>query len=142
VLFASALVLGVMDEPTFVMAVGAISLSMLVTPLLVRLSNWLARRLKGPRELASGVSETVPGVPEQRVLIGGHGRVGHTVAMLLHASGVPFAAFDTDPERVAQGRAAGQQVLYGDISDPELLAAAHAERAALIVITIDHPATV
>ena len=61
-------------------------------------------------------------------------------AFLLQASGVPFVSFDTDPERVAQGRAHGQPVLYGDISDPELLAAAHAERASLVVLTIEHGA--
>jgi len=38
---------------------------------------------------------------------------------------------------VAQGRADGHQVLYGDISDPELLAAVHAERASLVVIAVD-----
>jgi voltage-gated potassium channel Kch len=42
---------------------------------------------------------------------------------------------------VAQGRADDQPVLYGDISDPELLAAAHVERASLIVLTIDRPVT-
>ena len=31
--------------------------------------------------------------------------------------------------------------MYGDTSDPELLAAAHAERASLVVLTIDHSAT-
>ena len=74
-------------------------------------------------------------------MIGGYGRMGHTIATLLQASGVPFVAFDTNPERVKQGRADGQLVLYGDISDPELLAAAHAERASLVVLTIDHGAT-
>jgi voltage-gated potassium channel Kch len=122
------------------MAVGVISLSMLVTPLLVRLGNWIAKCLEG-RCKAADVTGTIPGAPEQRVLIGGHGRVGHTIATLLQASGIPVVAFDTDPERVAQGDSAGHDVLYGDISDPELLAAAHAERATLIVITIDHPET-
>jgi voltage-gated potassium channel Kch len=83
----------------------------------------------------------MPDPSEQRVLIGGYGRVGHTIGTLLQASGIPFVAFDKDPARVAQGRAAGLHVLYGDISDPELLAAAHAERASAIVVTVDHPAT-
>jgi CPA2 family monovalent cation:H+ antiporter-2 len=59
----------------------------------------------------------------------------------LHSSGVPFLAFDTDPKRVEQGRADGHQVLYGDISDPNLLASVHAELAALVVITVDDSAT-
>jgi voltage-gated potassium channel Kch len=39
------------------------------------------------------------------------------------------------------GRAAGHLVMYGDIADAGLLATANAERAALIVITIDDPRT-
>ena len=141
VLFGSALVLGVIDEATFIMAVGVISLSMLLTPLLVRAGDGLARRLEGKRNDSQGLPGEVLDVPERRVLIGGYGRMGHTIATLLQASGIPFVAFDTNPERVEQGRAYGQPVLYGDISDPELLAAAHAERASLVVLTIDHGAT-
>lgn len=138
VLFGSALVLEVIDEATFIMAVGVISLSMLLTPLLVRIGNALANRFEG-RDTESPVApDDILDEPQKRVLIGGYGRMGHTIATLLQASGIPFAAFDTNPERVAQGRAHGQPVLYGDISDPELLAAAHAGRASLVVLTIDH----
>ena len=141
VLFGSALVLEVIDESVFVMAVGVISLSMLLTPLLVRTGNALAARLDKP---SGGTAEQTVDIPipaERMVLIGGYGRMGHTVATLLQSSGVPFVAFDNDPARVSLGRSAGQPVLYGDISDPALLAAAHAERASLIVLTIDHAGT-
>ncbi len=140
VLFGSALVLDVIDEATFIMAVGVISLTMLVTPLLVRIGNGLACQLEGQHIKFHGAPNEILDAPEQRVLIGGYGRMGHTIATLLQASGIPFVSFDTDPERVAQGRAHGQPVLYGDISDPELLAAAHAERASLVVLTIEHSA--
>jgi len=141
VLFGSALVLGVIDEAAFIMAIAAISLSMLVTPLLVRFGDRLATRFEGKRNLSQDLSTDVQEVSERQVLIGGYGRMGHTVATLLQTSGIPFIAFDTNPERVEQGRACGQTVLYGDISDPDLLAAAHAERASLVVLTIGHSAT-
>jgi glutathione-regulated potassium-efflux system protein KefB len=141
VLFGSALVLDVIDEATFIMAIAVISLSMLVTPLLVRVGDRLASRLDGKHNGSQGLPTDVQEVSEMQVLIGGYGRMGHTVATLLQASGISFVAFDTNPGRVEQGRAYGQPVLYGDISDPELLAAAHAERATLVVLTIDHDAT-
>ena len=72
-----------------------------------------------------------------RVIIGGYGRVGHTVAAVLSCNGIPFLAVDTDPARVARGKADGFPVFYGDIGDPELLAAAGAGRADLVVLTID-----
>jgi glutathione-regulated potassium-efflux system protein KefB len=139
VLFGSALVLGVVDQATFVMGVGVISMSMLLTPLLVRLGHGLASRLEKRSQSRHVYAREAPDVPPQ-VLIGGYGRVGHTIATLLQSSGIPFVAFDTDPERVAQGRSIGQEVLYGDVSDPELLAAVHAERAGLVIVTVDHPA--
>jgi glutathione-regulated potassium-efflux system ancillary protein KefC len=141
VLFGSALVLKVIDEAVFVMAVGVISLSMLLTPMLVRAGNALATRLENRGNEVGKQGEAIPETVEPMVLIGGYGRMGHTVATLLQSSGIPFVAFDTNPARVAQGRADDHSVLYGDISDPALLAATHAERARLIVLTLDHADT-
>jgi glutathione-regulated potassium-efflux system protein KefB len=142
VLFGSALALKVIDEGTFIMAVAVISLSMLITPLLIRFGDRLARSLEGKQR--AGDDHTAKGVEvaERSVLIGGYGRVGHTVATLLQASGIPFVAFDTNPDHVKRGQADGLPVHYGDISDPELLAAAHVERCSLVVLTIDRSATV
>jgi glutathione-regulated potassium-efflux system protein KefB len=137
VLFGSALALEVIDETTFVMAVGVISLSMLLTPLLVRFGNALAHHFEDQQKAPDGIRSEVLEVPEQQVLIGGYGRMGHTIATLFEASEIPFVALDVDPERIAKGRAYGHPVLYGDISDPELLAAAHAEQAVLVVLTIN-----
>ena len=141
VLFGSALVLGIIDESIFVMAVAVISMSMLLTPLLVGVGDRLARRFEGGRKEFEGLPSDILEVSERRVLIGGYGRMGHTVATLLDKSGIPFVAFDIDPERVKQGRALGHPVLYGDISDAGLLAAAHAELFSLVVLTVDGSAT-
>lgn len=95
------------------------------------LSQWLSR-------LGSRTPETptaTEAVPEQHVLLGGYGRVGHTIAVLLKAKGIPFVAYDTDPARVAQGQADGHAVYYGNLSDPELLSAIQAEKASLVIMT-------
>ncbi|WP_321527867.1 cation:proton antiporter [Sedimenticola selenatireducens] len=142
VLFGSALALKVIDEEIFIMSVAVISLSMMFTPLLIRLGDWLARYLEKSSHGSSVPSREGLELEERSVLIGGYGRVGHTVATLLQTSGIPFIAFDTNPAHVKRGTANGHPVLYGDISDPELLAAAHAERSSLVVLTIDHGPTV
>ncbi|WP_029134974.1 cation:proton antiporter [Sedimenticola selenatireducens] len=142
VLFGSALALKVIDEEIFIMSVAVISLSMMFTPLLIRLGDWLARYLEKSSHGSSAPSREGLELEERSVLIGGYGRVGHTVATLLQTSGIPFIAFDTNPAHVKRGTANGHPVLYGDISDPELLAAAHAERSSLVVLTIDHGPTV
>ncbi len=137
VLFSSAAALQVIDDRTFILAVGVISVSMLITPLLVRLSDVLAKWLDSGQSDESLRYPADRGEVGKRVVIGGYGRVGHTVAVLLHTSGVPFVVFDTRPDRVSQGKKDGFPVYYGDISDPDLLAAAEVGSASLVVLTID-----
>jgi glutathione-regulated potassium-efflux system protein KefB len=138
VLLGAAKALAVVDDATFILGIGVISVSMLVTPLLVRLGDLLATRLERPVPAPEGSRyRPQPGETEARVILAGYGRVGHTVAVLLHSSGVPFIAFDRDPARVARGQADGFPVYYGDIASAELLAAAQLERASLLVLAID-----
>jgi len=127
----------VLDTRLGQIAITSVLISLVAGTLLVRFNQAIASRfalrtaedgLPLPASLAATARE---------VVIAGYGRVGHTVAVLLHSSGIPFVAFDTDPVRVAKGRADGFPVSYGDISDPSLLAAIQVERASLVVITVD-----
>lgn len=139
-LVAIALDSKVIDAQLGQIAITSVLLSMIGGALLIRFNGAIATRLAAAPAAEAPSAAELPEA-ERQVVIGGYGRVGHTIAVLLHSSGVPFVAFDTDPKRVAQGRADGHAVSYGDLSDPELLAAIHVERAALVVITIDRPAT-
>jgi glutathione-regulated potassium-efflux system protein KefB len=139
VLLGTAKALGVVSDGNFVLGAALISVSMMLTPLLVSVGNRLADRLessqKDPEAEASPV--TAPG----QVVIAGYGRVGHSVAVLLHQSGVPVRIFEKAPERVAQGRKDGFPVYFGDIADPHLLAASRVDQAALVILAVDHPRT-
>jgi CPA2 family monovalent cation:H+ antiporter-2 len=130
------------DAPLGQIAMTSVLLSMVVGALLIRfnrvIATWLAGSARGDEP---GLPDAPLALPEQQVVIGGYGRVGHTIAVLLKTSGVPFMAFDTDPKRVAQGRSDGHAVLYGDIGDPELLVAIQVKRASLVVITVDQATT-
>jgi glutathione-regulated potassium-efflux system protein KefB len=142
VIFGSAKALGVITDLTFAISVGVISVSMLLTPLLIRLGDRLARRQESREADTGTLSHDLKGEDSGvRVIIGGYGRVGHTVAVLLHGSGVPFIAFDSNPVRVAQGQQDGFRVFYGDIGDPQLLVAAHVERVDLVIVTVDDVST-
>lgn len=140
-LVAIALDSGVIGGELGQIAIASVLLAMIAGAVLIRFNGVIAPRLAGaPRRETTAIPE-LPDTPERRVVIGGYGRVGHTVAVLLHASGVPFVAFDTDPKRAAQGRADGFQVFYGDVSDPGLLSAIHVERASLVVLSVDRSDT-
>ncbi|MFZ1704675.1 MAG: NAD-binding protein, partial [Saprospiraceae bacterium] len=137
-LLAIALDAKVIDLDVGQIALTAVLFSMIAGAFLIHFNYAIATRLVNVRhDVDRGIAHTVSGAPEPQVIIGGYGRVGHTIAVLLKASSVPFVAFDTDLIRVAQGRADGYQVQYGDISDAEFLAAIHVERTSLVIITVD-----
>ncbi len=141
-LIAIALDSSVLDITLGQIAITSVLLSMIAGAILIRFNGPIVNRLitNDDSETDLNASETSQSTPEQRVVIGGYGRVGHTIAVLLHSHGIPFVALDTDPQRVAQGRADGHQVFFGSITDPGLLATIHVERASLLIITVDRTA--
>ncbi|MEX2469629.1 MAG: cation:proton antiporter [Pseudohongiellaceae bacterium] len=123
---------------------ASVLLSMVVGAFLIQFNARLAMLLSGGKpsvsaEAVKGTDNTELEADTPTVVIGGYGRVGHAIAVLLKEKGVPCVAFDVDAERVARGRADGYRVLYGDIGDIDLLSAFHAERAALVVLTLSDP---
>lgn len=136
-LLAIALDASVVDGETGQIVLNAVLFSLIGGVLLIRYNQEIASRLAGPKAKPLQPADQLAGLPVPQVLIGGYGRVGHTIAVLLKSSGVDFIAFDNDPKRVKQGRADGHAVLYGDIADQELLTAARAEQASLAIVTVD-----
>ena len=141
-LLAVALNSKVIDARLGQIALISVLFSMVLGALLIRFNQAIAARLAGSASKpVTGMADQFHDAPEKHVLIGGYGRMGHTIAVLLRTSGVRCLALDTDSRRVAQGHADGHEVMYGDISDPQLLASVQVERASLVVITIDHMPT-
>lgn len=139
VLFGSAKALQVISDETFVLAVGVISVSMVVTPLALKAADMLNALLASKDDSTEAPQIEIPDQDcKGRVIIGGFGRVGYTVATLLQERGVPYIAFDTNPTHIAKGQDLGMPVYYGDVGDHHLLEAAHMHDAALVVMTIDH----
>lgn len=139
VLFGAAKAMALIDDATFVLAIGIISFSMLITPLLVRLGDALASRMTvmvAPGDQAFPFSHQVA-EHHYRALVAGYGRVGHTVGTILGSSGIPYIAFDTEQARVAEFSRQGHPVYFGDITNLDLLVAIHIEKVDLVVLTLD-----
>jgi len=139
VVFGVSKALGVIDDATFITAIGVISVTMLLTPVLGQWSPWLAHRLASSAD-RPGDTGAVPQAQDgaaARVVIAGYGRVGHTVGTILGSSGIPYLAFDTDASLVDRWRAEGHPVFYGDIANRELLGSAALHGMELVVLTID-----
>jgi glutathione-regulated potassium-efflux system protein KefB len=118
--------------------VAIVSLSMAATPLLV---IGVAQLLKTHPEKKEERPADEIDVGEARVIIAGFGRMGQIVGRMLRAQKIPFIALEHSAEQVALSRRFGTVVYFGDPSKPELLRAAHAERAEVMVLTTDDPET-
>jgi monovalent cation:proton antiporter-2 (CPA2) family protein len=137
VLFGFASVSGVLEEQVSQILILIIALTMALTPFVVMGSNALLIRFKPPSEdMEEDFSEFVDDT-EEHVILAGFGRVGARVAALLGAAGVPYIALDMKQERVKSARAQGFPVYFGDASKVKVLQAAGADRAKMIVVTLD-----
>jgi glutathione-regulated potassium-efflux system ancillary protein KefC len=119
-------------DPTAQAITLAVALSMLLTPLLLVVHD----RFIAPRVV--DVVERTPDQPEPgKVIVAGLGRVGQVVARLLNASGFHPTVLDDDPDHVEQSRQFGFRVFYGDATRLDLLHAAGADSADLLIIALD-----
>ena len=71
------------------------------------------------------------------MILAGFGRFGHIVGRVLNLQGVKTTVLDLDADQVDLVRKLGVKVFYGDASRLELLQAAGAESAKLLIIAID-----
>ncbi|MGQ9425861.1 cation:proton antiporter domain-containing protein [Gilvimarinus sp. F26214L] len=140
-LVAIALDSGVIDADLGQVAITSVLLSMVAGAVIIRFNGRIAEWMRGrPPHEAHGAHD-FPQHAERQVVIGGYGRVGHTIAVLLEAQGIPFVAVDTDLDQVKSGRSNRHSVIYGDVSDPGLLSSIQVDRSSLVVITVDHSST-
>jgi len=141
VLFGAAFSSGLILEPGFNKAILVISLTLLTTPFLARLSERAGRWCAGRGPGGHRVPDPLP-VNQQRqhVILAGYGRVGATIDRMLTEAGIPSIAFDLNPDRVHEVRQRGGNLYYGDLSEEKILANAGIAEASALVITVRDPA--
>jgi len=134
VLFAAAIASGALDKHIADMATLVVALSMIVTPILFTAGERLIQpRLS--RAAARPFDKIDDGITP--VIICGFGRVGQIVGRVLSAQKIPFTALDKSQEQVDVVRRFGSKVFYGDPSREEVMRAAGAESAKVLVIALD-----
>ena len=136
VLISFAAGLGLLAATQSGMLVAVVALSMALAPLLMIADEKLIQ----PRFVKGGTERAPDRIEETgaRVIIAGHGRYGMTVGRLLKASGVRSVVLDHDTEQIDALRRFGTKVYYGDASRLDLLEAAGAREAEILVIAIDN----
>jgi glutathione-regulated potassium-efflux system ancillary protein KefC len=131
VVFGAARAARLFDHDAEALLTIVVALSMATTPLLLlAYDRTLARRMR-PERATDAVS------PEGPVIIAGFGRFGQIVGRLLLANGIRAVVLDHDADQVDTLRKFGYRVFYGDATRLDLLEAAGARGARLLVNAID-----
>ncbi|MGJ7483653.1 glutathione-regulated potassium-efflux system protein KefC [Variovorax sp. LT2P21] len=115
--------------------IGAVALSMLISPLLlVLIDKFLLPRYS--RSSAPAMEE-ISEQQEPKVLICGFGRYGQIIGRLVSAQGIQVTVLDHDPDTVAGLREFGFRVFYGDATRLDVLRTAGAATALAVVVAVD-----
>lgn len=121
--------------------VVVVALSMAITPLLMIFNEKVVQPVMAKRDEVQEVSPKGEVIEDHgsKVLIAGFGRFGQIIERSLSVSGISTTVLESDPDQVNQLRKFGHKVYYGDLSRLELLHAAGAGQAELLVIALpDH----
>jgi monovalent cation:proton antiporter-2 (CPA2) family protein len=133
-LISYAATLGLLAASHAGVMVMLVALSMAVAPLLMIVDQ----RVIQPRFRRStdGPADTIDETGGTAI-IAGHGRFGMTVGRMLQANGFKAVVLDHDAAQIEALRRYGFKLFYGDASRLDLLEAAGAKEAKVLVIAID-----
>ena len=135
VVFQAAAGANVLTAETSSLLIGAVALSMLITPLLLVAVD----KLLLPR-YANCTNTQMEEISEEQsapIIIAGFGRYGQIVGRMLLAQGIAPTVLDHDAETIETVRTFGYRVFYGDATRLDLLRTAGAATAKILVVAVD-----
>ncbi len=135
VVFQAAAGARVFSPQTASLLIGAVALSMLISPLLLVAIDklLLPRYANGKKTTLEEISEP----QEAPVIIAGFGRYGQIVGRMLLAQGISATVLDHDADMIETIRTFGYRVFYGDATRLDLLRTAGAAQAKILVLSVD-----
>jgi len=133
VLFALVAREQIIDTTQIDRLILAVVVSMMLTPVVYLIIEYVTGRT------AEKDDAEYDGMEDEgsAVIIAGFGRVGQIIGRLLRVKGQSFTALEIDSSQVDVVRRYGSKVHFGDAGRLDLLRAAGADRAKLLVLAID-----
>jgi glutathione-regulated potassium-efflux system ancillary protein KefC len=133
VVFGAAQQLGLLSATTSALLIAASVMTMLVTPIAAMgVSRLFEIRSQDRRRDADAIEDSSPAV-----IIAGFGRFGQIIGRLLYANGIAATVLDHEPDQIELLRRFGFKVYYGDATRLDLLEAAGARSAKILVVAVD-----
>jgi len=136
VLFSFAVQSHVISDTIANPLIGAVALSMALTPLLLIINEKVVQPRFGTKEKEGKEADSID--EHNPVIIAGFGNFGSIVGRLMRANGVGITVLELDSDRVDLLRKLGLKVFYGDASRHDLLLAAGAEKAKVLIFALNN----
>ncbi|WP_408833771.1 cation:proton antiporter [Acidocella sp.] len=137
VLFAAAVAAGTLSKPLAAEATLVVAISMMIAPVLFTASEYfVVPRLEAKK--ASRPFDKLEDMQAAPVIICGFGRVGQIIGRVLAMQKIRFTALDRSSSQVDFVRRFGMKLFYGDPTREEVMRAAGAETAKVLVIALDN----
>jgi CPA2 family monovalent cation:H+ antiporter-2/glutathione-regulated potassium-efflux system protein KefB len=136
VLFSVAVSEGALAKANADLATLVIAVSMMLTPILFAGSEQFLLPRLGPRKKTQTYDQ-IDGA-DAPVIICGFGRVGQVMGRVLRMQSIAFTALDQDSAQVEVVRRFGNKVYFGNPTRADVLRAAGAEKARVLVIALDN----
>ena len=135
VVFQAAAGARVFSAETASLLIGAVALSMLISPLLLVAVDklLLPRYANGSKARLTEISEP----QHAQVIIAGFGRYGQIIGRMLLAQGIAPTVLEHDADMVESVRSFGYRVFYGDATRLDLLRTAGAASGQILVVAVD-----
>lgn len=140
VLLSFSLTEGIIERSYVEILMAVVAISMALTPIAFFLNEKIVLPFVDKRLSSSKTEREADAVNEKNpVIIAGFGHFGNTIGRFLRAHGVKTTVLDIDSNRVEFLRKMGFKVYYGDASRYDILLAAGAAEAKMIIIAVDDP---
>jgi len=137
VLFSFAVQSHVIDDSIANLLISVVVITMALTPLMMLINEKLIQPRFGTKEKVERDDDDID--EKNTVIIAGFGRMGSVIGRFLQANGIQATYLDDDPDHVEFLRKIGFKVYYGDASRYNLLRAAGAADASLLIIAVNEP---
>ncbi|MCX7912688.1 MAG: cation:proton antiporter, partial [Dehalococcoidales bacterium] len=133
---------GIFPEHLYNLTIASAIVTMLLTPFFMGLNSriyrwlsqrrWFARRFIVDDEVNLKGTEAI----SRHAVICGYGTVGRRIAGVLDRLKFPYLVIELEPNAIAELRQRGIPCIYGDASNPEILAHAELDKARVLICTM------
>ena len=135
VVFQAAAGANVFSMQTASLLIGAVALSMLITPFLLIAVDKLV--LPRYAHCSATPMAEISEPQASPVIIAGFGRYGQIISRMLLAQGIAPTLLDHNADQIETARTFGYRVFYGDATRLDLLRTAGAGTAKILVVAVD-----